>query len=143
VAIFRLRSMWQGLPARRVRGGDSRYPGRPASKGNRAAAARLRSRTRCLGELRPRGLRAGGPSPRCGGQSRPVPPRARRGCAPAGFLTFAVGLGLSVATDLSFLKKVGSAIRGGGLVPLVASLPGREIGASPSGWSAGHLRRWA
>jgi len=62
---------------------------------------------------------------------------------PAGFLTFAVGLGLLVAADLSFLRKVGSAIRGGGPVPPVASPPGREIGVSPSGWSAGHWRRWA
>jgi hypothetical protein len=43
------------------------------------------------------------------------------GCAPAGFLTFAVGLGLLVAADRSFLKKVGSAIRGGVML-LIASI---------------------
>jgi hypothetical protein len=55
------------------------------------------------------------------------------GCAPAGFLTFAVRLGLLVAADLNFLKKVGSAIRGGGPIPPVASPPGREIGGIPIG----------
>jgi len=42
-------------------------------------------------------------------------------------------------SDLSFLKKVGSAIRGGGPVPPVASPPRREIGAYPSGWSGWSL----
>jgi hypothetical protein len=62
----------------------------------------------------------------------------RRVRARAGFLTFAVGLGLLVAADLSFLNKAGSAIRGGGPVPPVARPPGPEIGGIPSG-----LAGWA
>lgn len=61
-----------------------------------------------------------------------------RWLAPAGFLTFAVGLGLFVAADLSFLRKVGSAIRNGGPVPPAALPPGREIGGIPIG-----LAGWA
>ena len=64
--------------------------------------------------------------------------RVRARLRPGGLPTFAVGLGLLAATDLSLLKRVGNAIRGGGSVLSVASSPGREIGSIPIG-----LAGWA
>jgi hypothetical protein len=67
--------------------------------------------------------------------------KARR-LAPVGFLIFAAGLGLFAAADLSFLRQVGNAVRGGGPVSPTASPFGREIAGiplGPAGWALAAL----
>ncbi|HYB86924.1 MAG TPA: FHA domain-containing protein [Streptosporangiaceae bacterium] len=67
--------------------------------------------------------------------------KARR-LAPVGFLIFAAGLGLFAAADLTFLRQVGSAVRGGGPVSPTASPFGQEIAGlplGPAGWAVAAL----